>query len=256
MKEKSKGYAIVTGGTSGIGKEISLFLAKQGYDLALVFKSNLERAQEISRIIQEQVPSCQVKTFSCDVASWATVQKCYSDIKTAFTSAPQVLINSAGLSRNNFVIMERPEVFEELINVNYLGTVYFCKAVVPDMIRQKYGRIINMSSVSATCHFEGHAAYAASKVAVDKFSFILGAEIAKYKVTVNVIRPGLVLTPMTEEWFQRASERLPKERIVGPLCELIQPEEVCNAIELLIRSNQITCAGIDIDGGLSKYGKA
>lgn len=245
--------AIITGGTKGIGEAAAFELAGS-FDLALIYHSDEAGATEAVAKIKLKDSDSRILAYKSDITKHSEIKVTYDKIKKNFGCSPQVLINSAGKSSPCLAMMEAMQSFRDMIEVNYLGAVNLTKLVVKDMCKNNFGRVINISSSSAADALAGHAAYSSSKVALEKFGAILGGEVAKYGVTVNSVRSGLVATKMTENWLE-SFDKNSKEyiSILGPSGKLIERESVAKAIAYLVNAPQTNCSIFTVDGGYSEF---
>jgi len=246
-----KKLAIVLGGTKGIGKGVALQLADQ-FDLALVYSNDDLTAD--STVAECRKINPFVKHFRCDASKLEESRSLYKEITKDFNRTPDVLVNTIGISINNLFLLDNFDEHIRSFEVNYFAPVIWCKLVVPDMIRNKFGRIINFSSNNVLKNSKGSSSYCASKAALEKFSTILGVEVAKYNITVNVIQPGIVRTTMSEGYINKLSEN-EYEDLVSPTGKLIEVSEIAKTVRFLIESNQINSAILTVDSGHALYRK-
>lgn len=245
--------ALITGGTKGIGAAAAIELGEI-YDLALMFHSDEVQASVTATKLKEKYPVAKILTYKADLTKHVEIKSTYDKIKRDFAATPHVLVNSAGKSSPCLAMVEAMESFRNMIEINYLGAVNITKLVVKDMCKSGFGRVINISSSSAADALAGHAAYSSSKVALEKFGAILGGEVARYGVTVNSVRSGLVATSMTEKWLDSFDKNSKEYKsILGPAGKLIEKESVAKAIVFLINSPQINCSIFTVDGGYSAF---
>ena len=244
--------AIVTGGTRGIGLSIAKMLSFD-HDVALLYKSDHENAKDALQSIEASSKN-KIRVYCCDVSSPQLFVDTYQTIIKDYDKTCAVLVTCAGASSPALVVLQPLEVYDYLMRVNYLGVVNCCKTVVHDMIKNRYGRIVNVTSISAGTNVQGLSAYASTKVAVEKFSFILGGEVAKYGITVNTVRPGLVESKMTKEWLESFDKTSwTYKAITQPSNQLIEAQSIANAVDFLVKSSQVNCTPITVDGGNSVY---
>lgn len=213
--------ALVTGASSGIGLAIARQLADQGHDMWLLARRRapLEAALED---IRQRAPQGRHGILTCDVRDAAAVHQAVEEMM-AQAGTPEWVINSAGVARPGYFWETPEEVFRTMIEVNYLGTVYVCRAVVPAMMKARCGRIVNLSSVAGFLGVFGYTAYGPSKFAVWGFSEVLRAELRSYGITVSVVFPPDTDTP------QLAGEepyKPPELKALASTAGLLTPEEV------------------------------
>jgi NAD(P)-dependent dehydrogenase (short-subunit alcohol dehydrogenase family) len=240
--------AIITGGTRGLGKASAVKLSSK-YDLAIIYRDDSVNAFETLREIEKiQGKHKRVKIYKCDVSNFNEVQDTYSKIVSDFQQEASILINAAAVSVANLFILDDVLNQKKSMDVNYFGAVHMCKVVLPGMHRMKYGRVINFSSNATSVNVRGLTAYCASKAALEKFSQILGGEVAKNGITVNVVRPGISETNMSKEYIESLGKDRYKEMLM-PSGELIDGVEVANAVQFIINSRQVNASVITVDSG-------
>ncbi|GAA0084669.1 3-oxoacyl-[acyl-carrier-protein] reductase [Clostridium sp. CTA-7] len=238
--------AIVTGGTRGIGREIAKTLAENGANIAINYRNYNE---EIESLIEE-LKSFGVKVLAvkCDVSNEEEVNNFIKEVKDNFESI-DILINNAGITKDGLIIRMNEKDFDDVINVNLKGTFNTTKAVSAVMVKQRYGKIINISSVVGVTGNAGQCNYAASKAGVIGFSKSVARELAARNINVNVIAPGYINTDMTKVLPDRVKEEVLK---TIPMKKIGEPKEVAN-LALFLSSNlsdYITGQVINVDGGM------
>lgn len=233
--------AIVTGGSRGIGKEISEILAANNYNVIAVATS--EQSLDSIRDIKNIHPFC------CDISDKQSIEKLYNYISDTFGYA-DVLINNAGIHMDNILLRMKSEEWTKVMDVNLNGPFHLTKAVLKDMVKNKCGRIINISSISGTDGNKGQGNYAASKGGLLALTKSLAKEVGRRNITVNCIAPGLIETDMTAH-LSDAVKKGYLDRI--PLKRLGKPKDIGQMI-LFLCSNEasyITGQTFYIDGGMS-----
>lgn len=233
--------AIVTGGSRGIGKEISEILAANNYNVIAVATS--EQSLDSIRDIKNIHPFC------CDISDKQSIEKLYNYISDTFGYA-DVLINNAGIHMDNILLRMKSEEWTKVMDVNLNGPFHLTKAVLKDMVKNKCGRIINISSISGTDGNKGQGNYAASKGGLLALTKSLAKEVGKRNITVNCIAPGLIETDMTAHLSDTVKKGY-LDRI--PLKRLGKPKDIGQMI-LFLCSNEasyITGQTFYIDGGMS-----
>lgn len=236
-KEKKK--ILITGASRGIGKDIALKSKENGY-IVLGTSTSEVGAQALEKegihgLVLNLNDSKSVKEFS-DV-----LIKDHSDI--------EILINNAGITRDNIVLRMSDEEWMDVLNVNLNGTFKISKTVLKFMLKKRWGRIINITSTSASTGNKGQANYAAAKSGVEAFSRSLAKEVGSRGITVNSVAPGYIETDMTEQINNKVKEEILKQI---PLARYGRPEEIAQLIEFLItdEASYITGQTIHINGGL------
>ena len=244
MKLKEK-VALVTGGSRGLGKAIALQLAKDGAQVVVNYVTSTDKAEQVVAAIQAE--GGKALAMKADVSNSEEVEKMVDTIYEQFGRI-DILVNNAGVTRDELLIsMERAD-WDKVIGTN-LGGLFNCtKAVAKYMMMQKSGRIINMSSVAGERGGRGQSNYAASKGAVNAFTRSVAMELARKKVTVNAVAPGVVETEMSSEVIRRAQDIILNS---VALKRLGQPEEIAKVVAFLASddSSYITGEVIRVDGG-------
>jgi 3-oxoacyl-[acyl-carrier protein] reductase len=195
--------AIVTGGTRGMGRDISVSLAEKGNIVIAVYHSNETAARQTKDALFAFSKESDV--IRADVSDYGDVIRLVKEIGDRFGRI-DILVNNAGIFDFNFIEDSEPEYLDKVLSVNFKSQFYMIKAVVPYMRRNKYGRIVNASSISGNFSDVGLAAYAASKAGVNMLTKIASAELAPYQITVNAYAPGIIHTDMTDEMIQERGE--------------------------------------------------
>lgn len=239
--------AVVTGGSRGIGKAICIELAKAGANVAFLYAGNTEKANETLSEMQEINKSDKFKAYKCPVNDPDEVKKAFAAIISEFVSI-DILINNAGITRDKLAVMMSPEEFAEVIDVNLKGTFNCIRQTLPVMLKNKSGKIINISSVSGLTGNPGQANYSASKAALIGLTKTITKEYASKGITCNAVCPGFVETDMTNSFSDN-------EKILQsiPLKRFAKPAEIARLAVFLSSSdsNYITGEVIRIDGGLA-----
>jgi len=196
MEMKSKGVAIITGASSGIGKGIAKFLAEENYKLVLIARDQL-RLEQLKNQIQKQKASCLIELVSLDVSVHSDVEKVFSSLIDRYETI-DMLVNSAGYVKRGSSELPYEEL-EKMLRVNLLGLFDVTKLVAAKMKKQRSGRIINISSISGLEARKELAGYSASKYGLMGLNDALAKELIDYNVLVTAICPNLVSTKMTED---------------------------------------------------------
>jgi len=245
MQLKGK-TAVVTGGSRGIGRSIALELAAKGANVVVNYTSRYEAALSVVREIEEfGVSGMAVKA---DVSKAEEVENLVNEVLNKFGGI-DILINNAGITRDNLIIRMTEQEFDEVINTNLKGAFICTKAVSRVMIKQKSGKIINVSSIVGIIGNAGQSNYAAAKAGLIGFTKSMAKELAKRGINVNAVAPGFIQTDMTSVLTDKVKEELinsiPQKRIG-------MPEDVAKAVLFLASeySDYITGQVIHIDGGM------
>lgn len=238
--------AIVTGGSRGIGRAICVRLAKMGYKVCVNYAGNAAAAEETVALCTQQ----GVEAFSVQ-ADVSTAEGC----ETLFALADErfgrvdVLVNNAGVTRDGLLLRMSEEDFDKVLDTNLKGAFFCCKAAAKRMMRQRYGRIINLSSIVGLRGNAGQANYAASKAGLIGMCKSLAKELAGRNVTVNLVAPGFIDTDMT-----RVLPEAAKTALLGqiPLGALGRPEDIGSAVAFLAseQAGYITGQVLGVDGGM------
>ena len=236
--------AVVTGGSRGIGKAICLKFAENGADIAFLYAGNRGKAEET---LQElEALGVKARAYQCNVADADAVAATVKEITKEFGGI-HILVNNAGITKDKLVPMMKAVDFDAVIDTNLKGVFYMTKGVYPLFLKQKNGKIINISSVSGLMGNPGQANYAASKAGVIGLTKSVAKELATRGVCCNAIAPGFIATEMTEDLTNHALvEAIPMKRFG-------EAEEVAKLALFLAseHSDYITGEVIRIDGGLA-----
>ena len=236
--------ALVTGATRGIGKEIALELAKNGFDIAVNYRGTQD--ENLKKEIESNNVRCEF--VEADVSNF---EQCENMIKEAIEKYGRidVLVNNAGITKDGLIMRMKKEDFEAVIDVNLVGTFNVTRNVIPYMIKQKSGRIINVSSVVGVAGNAGQTNYSASKAGVIGFTKSLAKEVASRNILVNAIAPGFIDTDMTKVLSDTVKEGINAQI---PLKRMGTPKEVAKVVKFLASeaSSYVTGQVINIDGGM------
>jgi 2-hydroxycyclohexanecarboxyl-CoA dehydrogenase len=244
--------AVVTGGGSGIGRAISLRLAEEGCRVA-VFDLNAAGAEESVRLAADAGGTSAA--FAVDItdhdAVLAAVERVENDI-----GGIGILVNNAGWDRMEMFLDSEEETWDKIIAINFKGILYVCKAALPSMVARGQGKVISIASDAGRAGSTGEAVYAGTKGAIIAFSKTLAREMARHKITVNVVCPGLTETPL----LQGIREQSPKtEKVIEavtraiPLGRVGQPEDIAGAVVYLASpaADFVTGQTLSVSGGLT-----
>ncbi|WP_053956968.1 3-oxoacyl-[acyl-carrier-protein] reductase [Inediibacterium massiliense] len=246
MKLEGK-TAIVTGGSRGIGKAIALTLANLGANIVVNYTSNPKRAEEVVAEIKNM--GREAIAIKADVSNSEEVANFIKEVEEQFDSI-DILINNAGVTKDNLLMRMKEEDWDQVININLKGTYNCTKAVTKKMMKQRSGKIVNIASVVGVTGNAGQANYAASKAGVIGFTKSIAKELGSRGINVNAVAPGFIQTDMTEVLSDEVKKQI-MEQI--PMKELGKPEDVANAVAFLCmdEAKYITGQVIHIDGGMA-----
>lgn len=244
----SEKTALVTGGSRGIGRACVARLAQEGAKVAFVYQRNQEAAEKLVA----ELSGCSVRAIQADVSNLERAQQIVDEL-VAEWGRFDVLVNSAGVTRDGLLGSMSPEQWREVIDTNLGGTYNYCRAAVQTMLMQRRGAIVNISSTAAEFASRGQVNYAASKGAIDSLTRGLAKELAQRKVRVNAVAPGMIETDMSQAVRSLAGDKI-KEII--PLKRIGAPEEIAAVVAFLASDDASYLTGqvIRVDGGLSLGG--
>ena len=238
--------ALVTGGGRGIGRAICLALAANGYDVAVNYAASANAAEQTAEACRAL--GVQAVTLKADVTDPAACQTLVDTAAKTFGRL-DVLVNNAGVTADKLILRMQEEDFDKVINANLKGAFFCCKAACKLMMRQRYGRIVNISSVVGLHGNAGQANYAASKAGLIGMTKSLAKEFAARNVTVNAVAPGFIGTDMTDAMPEAAKQAA----MTGiPAGRIGAAEEVANAVAFLAGegASYITGQVLCVDGGM------
>lgn len=241
--------ALVTGASQGIGAAIATALAQAGCSVAINYhsESSREKAEELKRTLEREF-GADFETFQANVADFDSVKAMVDAAKERFGRL-DVLVNNAGITRDGLVMRMDLEQFDSVIDTNLGGAFNCIRHVVPIMVKQRYGRIINVSSVVGLHGNAGQVNYSASKAGLIGMTKSLAKELGARNITANAVAPGFIETAMTEKLDEKAVGSLTQNIA---LRRLGQAEDVANAVAFLASDNAsyITGQVLSIDGGM------
>ena len=238
-------YALVTGGSRGLGRAVCLRLAQQGITVIINYQSNVEAAEEVKEIVISNGGKAELLPFNVSdkesvdnaLESW---EKEHPEDYIA------ILINNAGIRQDNLMIFMQDDQWDNVINVSLNGFFYVTRRLLKNMMTKRYGRIINMASLSGIKGLPGQTNYSAAKAALIGATKALAQEVAARKVTVNAVAPGFISTDMTKGLDEDSLKKL------VPMQRFGKPDEVASLVAYLAseESSYITGEVISINGGL------
>lgn len=238
--------ALVTGSSRGIGRAIALELGRQGANVAINYAGNEQKAQEVV----EELQSLGVKSFKiqANVADESAVKTMVKQTIDTFGTL-DILVNNAGITRDNLLMRMKVDEFDDVIETNLKGAFLCTKAVTRQMMRQRYGKIINIASIVGVSGNPGQANYVAAKAGLIGLTKSTAKELATRNILVNAVAPGFITTDMTDELTDEQKEEVFR---TIPLEKLGEPEDIAHVVAFLAseRANYITGQTIHVDGGM------
>ena len=248
MKRLEGKVSIVTGASRGIGRGIAVRLAQEGAKVVINHRGSAEGAEETARLIREAGGEALV--VQADVSRMDEAQRLVQETINAFGQV-DILVNNAGTTRDTLLMMMKEDQWDVVVDTNLKSVFSCCKAVARPMVKRKFGRIINISSVSGLAGQGGQTNYAASKAGVIAFSKSLAKELGSRNITVNVVAPGFVPTALTEGILAEG-DNLQRAVEATPLGRLGTPEDVAGAVVFFASDDAsfITGQVLSVDGGL------
>ena len=239
--------AIVTGGSRGIGRAIVKAFAAEGAKVAFIYRGSQQAAEALAAEVAQAGGTA--KALQADVCRLDEATRCAEQVETEWGRL-DILVNNAGIIKDDLFVRMEPAAWDAVLKTNLGGTYNFCRAVAFNMMRQRQGRIINISSVAAEHTNPGQTNYAASKGAVNAFTRALAVELASRGVTVNAIAPGFIETDMSAAVRNKAGDLIKK---FIPLKRIGTPEDVARVAVFLASADSAYITGqvLTVDGGLS-----
>ncbi|PWW27410.1 3-oxoacyl-[acyl-carrier-protein] reductase [Cytobacillus oceanisediminis] len=245
MKLEGKA-ALVTGASRGIGREIALGLAKQGADIAVNYSGSETRANEVV----DEIKALGRNAFAvqCDVSNSESVANMVKETIEKFGKL-DILVNNAGITKDNLIMRMKEDEWDDVININLKGVFLCTKAVTRQMMKQRSGRIINISSIVGVSGNPGQANYVAAKSGVIGLTKTSAKELASRGITVNAIAPGFITTDMTDKLNEEVKDQMLKQI---PLARFGDPSDIANVAVFLASedSRYMTGQTLHVDGGM------
>jgi len=244
LKDK---VAIITGASRGLGKATALDMAKNGANVAIIYAGNKEKAQEV----MHEAMSYGVKAniYKCDVSNFTEATECVKSIVADFGKV-DILVNNAGITKDSLVLSMNEADFSTVVDTNLKGTFNMIKQVYSLFMKQRSGRIINISSVSGLMGNAGQANYAASKAGVVGLTKTVAKELAARGITCNAIAPGFIETDMTD----KLSDKVKEAAVASiPMRKMGEPSDIAHMATFLAsdKAKYITGETIRVDGGIA-----
>lgn len=235
--------AVITGASGGIGTATAKRLCRDGFSLALIYNKSEEKAKELLSKL-----NTDARIYKCDIGDSSAVNGTVSRILGDFGRI-DVLVNNAGIAQQKLFCDISDEDWDRMISVNLSGAFYFSRAVLPDMIHRKSGRIINIASMWGETGGSCEVHYSAAKAGIIGMTKALAKEVAPSGITVNAVSPGVIMTDMLSPFSEADLNELSDE---VPLCRLGKPEEVADAVAFLAGdgADYITGQVLSVNGGI------
>ncbi len=245
---KAEKTAIVTGAGRGIGRAIAISLHKQGYNVVIGYAGNDEAAEETKRLCKDNDIEGEVVTVKGDISKEDTAMRLL-EAALNMNGRVDVIVNNAGITKDNLLARMDEEDFDRVVDVNLKGAFLLSKAALRPMMKQRFGRIINISSVVGVHGNAGQANYSASKAGLIGMTKSIAKEIAARNITANAIAPGMIETDMTEVLSDKVKAEI---NASIPAKRMGTPEDIANAVLFLAdeKSSYITGQVLSVDGGM------
>ncbi|WP_207438178.1 SDR family NAD(P)-dependent oxidoreductase [Bacillus sp. SD075] len=245
----NKRMAFITGAGSGIGREIAKKLASRNFNI-IVADINLKNAEQTVSLIEKS--GFEARAVHCDVTKLESVKKSVEESVKHYHRI-DILVNNAGWDKVEPFLKSNPSTWKRIIDINLLGQIHTCKEILPLMIENGYGKVVNIASDAARVGSSGEAVYSAAKGGVIAFTKTIAREMARYKLNINCIAPGPADTPL----FQEIGSY--NEGIAGalekaiPFRRLAQPEDIASAVAYFVSEDAgyITGQTLSVNGGLT-----
>ncbi|MSS62926.1 3-oxoacyl-[acyl-carrier-protein] reductase [Velocimicrobium porci] len=239
--------ALVTGASRGIGRAIALSFAREGAKVIINYNGNQEKALGVKKEIEQHGGNAEI--YACNVSDETSVKEMFDFIQKEYGTI-DILVNNAGITKDGLILKMSEEEFQSVMDINLKGTFFCAKYASKQMMKQRSGRIINMSSVVGVVGNAGQVNYSASKAGIIGFTKSLAKELGSRQVTVNAIAPGYIDTDMTKQLPEAIKERI-LETI--PMKRIGKPEDIAEACVFLAskKADYITGQVLGINGGMA-----
>lgn len=239
--------ALVTGAGGGIGRAICIALAKDGMDIAVHYNGNQAKAEETARLCEEL--GANTKIFKADVSKYEECENLVEQVIESF-GALHVLVNNAGITKDGMFIRMKETDFDVVMDANLKGSFFVSRFAATHMMKARYGKIVNITSVVGIGGNAGQTNYSASKAGLIGFTKSCAKEMGKRNVLVNAVAPGFVDTEMTAVLSEKVKEKILENIAIGTMA---RPEDVANAVSFFVSENNkyITGQVLAVDGGMN-----
>lgn len=237
--------ALVTGASRGIGRAIAVMLASRGAAVIATARSASAASATVEEIVKA---GGSARSLALDIADPRSVETAMAEALREHATIP-LLVNNAGITRDNLLMRMKQEDWDQVIETNLTGIYRVCRSLVPSMVKAKYGRIVNITSVVSRSGNPGQVNYAAAKAGTEGFTRSLARELASRNITVNCVAPGFIETDMTAALTDAQRETLLTQ---VPLKRLGRPEDVASGVAYLLsdQASYVTGITLDINGGM------
>lgn len=244
--EENRKVALITGGSRGIGKQVALKFAQEGYNVVVNYVSENTDIESLKKELESK--GTEAFIVKADVTSYEESENMIKAIIEKFGKI-DVLVNNAGITKDSLIMRMKEEDFAQVINVNLKGTFNVTKNVVPYMMKQRSGKIVSISSVVGLMGNAGQCNYAASKAGIIGFTKSIARELASRNILANCVAPGFIRTDMTDVLSEAVKENINKQI---PLNKMGEAKEVANAVYFLAseENTYITGQVLNVDGGM------
>jgi 3-oxoacyl-[acyl-carrier protein] reductase len=242
MEIKGK-VAVITGASRGIGRSIALLLAEKGAKIAVIYNTSIDKAQKVKEEVLKKNTACNI--YKCDVADFKQSESVVKEIIKDFERV-DILVNNAGIAIKEEFIDTKEETWDKTIDVNLKGMFNFCRFIIPYMLRNGKGKIVNLSSIAGRNGGTLGIPYAASKAGVIGLTEALATEFTPRGILINAIAPGPVYTDLTKNLSEEALKKLEK---LSPVGRFAYPEEIAQTVVFLIENDYISGEVINVNAG-------
>ncbi|WP_375088642.1 SDR family NAD(P)-dependent oxidoreductase [Peribacillus sp. RS7] len=245
----NKRMAFITGAGSGIGREIAKKLASRNFNI-IVADLNLKNAEETVSIIEKS--GFEARAVHCDVTKLESVKKAVEESVNHYQRI-DILVNNAGWDKVEPFLKSDPSTWKRIIDINLLGQIHTCKEILPLMIENGYGKVVNIASDAARVGSSGEAVYSAAKGGVIAFTKTIAREMARHKLNINCVAPGPADTPLFQEiGSYNVGIASALEKAI-PFRRLAQPEDIAGAVAYFVSEDAgyITGQTLSVNGGLT-----